>query len=66
MSSAFDNQMDMEDVKVEDIVERYFNDVDDDKKLEVLITKNMSELLRRLVQYDDDDAADQIIRSVYN
>lgn len=54
----------MDDVNVEDIVERYYNEAADDKKLEVLITKNMSELCRRLVQCDDDHAADEIIKYV--
>lgn len=65
MKNAFrgvDNAMD-EDVNVEDIVEGYFDQATaDDKRLDVLITKNMSELCRRLVQCDDDDAAEAIIK----
>lgn len=59
MNLAFQGAMD--DVNVEDIVERYFNEASDGNKLEVLILKNMSELCRRLVQSDDGDAADRII-----
>lgn len=63
MNNAFNGvNTAMDDVNVEDIVERYFKDAAEDKKLEVLIAPNMSELCRRLVQCDDDHAADAIIK----
>lgn len=49
---------------VEDIVEKYFEEADPSKALQVVPTKAFSELCRRLVLNDDDDAAERIIRFV--
>lgn len=66
MKSAFDDaKNDVENLNVEDIVERYFTDAPDTNKMEVLLVKNMSELSRRIVQDNDDDAADRIITLVH-
>lgn len=47
--------------KVEDIVEKYFEE-EDSKSLQIIPTKAFSELCRRLVMNDDDDAAEKIIK----
>ncbi|KAG4074771.1 hypothetical protein HA402_006410 [Bradysia odoriphaga] len=47
--------------RVEDIVEKYFEEADPSKSLQVVPTKAFSELCRRLVLNDDDDAAERII-----
>lgn len=52
----------VEDTRVEDIVDRYFREVDDSFRLEVIYPKSINELCRRLVEYDDDDAAENIIK----
>ncbi|KAL1380100.1 hypothetical protein pipiens_014455 [Culex pipiens pipiens] len=44
----------------EEVVHR-FKEVDPDKQLEVLSAKSMTELTRRIVDYEDDDAAELII-----
>ncbi len=49
--------------RVEDIVEKYFEEADPSKALQVVPTKGFSELCRRLV-LNDDDAAEKIIRCV--
>lgn len=48
--------------RVEDIVEKYFEEADPSKSLQIVPTKSFSELCRRLVLNDDDDAAEKIIR----
>lgn len=48
--------------RVEDIVEKYFEEADSSKSLQIVPTKAFSELCRRLVMNDDDDAAEKIIR----
>lgn len=52
----------VDDTRVEDIVDRYFREVDENFRLEVLYPKSINELCRRLVEYDDDDAAENIIK----
>lgn len=48
--------------RVEDIVEKYFEEADPSKSLKIIPTKAFSELCRRLVLNDDDDAAEKIIK----
>lgn len=49
--------------QVEDIVEKYFDEAEDPSQtLQIIPTKAFSELCRRLVLNDDDDAAEKIIR----
>lgn len=48
--------------KVEDIVEKYYEEADPSKCLQVIPSKGFSELCRRIVNYDDDDAAERIIK----
>lgn len=48
--------------RVEDIVEKYFDESDESKALQIVPTKAFSELCRRLVLNDDDDAAEKIIK----
>ncbi|KAJ6638754.1 Double-strand break repair protein MRE11, partial [Pseudolycoriella hygida] len=48
--------------KVEDIVEKYFENADaSNSQLKIIPTKAFTELCRRLVLHDDDDAAEKII-----
>lgn len=47
--------------RVEDIVDRYFTEVDTQSALEVLTSKSVYEICRRLVDYDDDDAMAHIV-----
>ncbi|XP_037822124.1 double-strand break repair protein MRE11 [Lucilia sericata] len=49
--------------RVEDLVERYFNEVDDSKALKVLSTKALTEICHQLVDRKDNNAADNLIRS---
>lgn len=51
-----------EENRVEDIVEKYFEEADSTKSLQIVPTKAFSELCRRLVLNDDDDAAEKIIK----
>lgn len=62
MKSVFDQDIEEDSFNVEKMVEKYFNSLDDDAQLDVLFTKSMSELCCRLVQCDDDDAAENIIK----
>lgn len=48
--------------RVEDIVEKYYEEADPSKCLQVIPTKGFSELCRRLVINDDDDAAERILK----
>jgi double-strand break repair protein MRE11 len=58
--NAQDNADKLE-TRVEDIAEKYFKDVDESKQLGLLFSKGLSEMCRRLVDYDDDDAATNIL-----
>lgn len=60
MNNAFQDIDD--EVKVEDIVKKFLNEADDDNKMEVLLPDVMTEFIRRMVDRDDDDAADEIIK----
>ncbi|XP_055382702.1 double-strand break repair protein MRE11 [Condylostylus longicornis] len=60
--SAMEKIMETEDlVKVEDIVERYFEEADDQKKLQIFPTKILSEMCYRLAERNDIDAAETIV-----
>lgn len=48
--------------RVEDLVERYFNEVDESKSLKILSTKALTELCNQLVERKDNNAADNLIR----
>lgn len=62
MDIAFDGEDVTTETRVEDIVDRYFETVDESKQLEVFPAKSLSELCRRLVESNDDDAAENIIK----
>lgn len=51
-----------EQTRVEDIVNRYFEEADASAKLEVLYPRSMNEMCRRLVDNDDDDAVECILK----
>ena len=48
--------------RVEDLVERYFNEVDESKSLKVLSTKALTEICHQLVDRKDNNAADNLLR----
>jgi double-strand break repair protein MRE11 len=59
LKSAFQAQR----TRAEDVVDQYFADMEvDEQKLELFQSKTLSELCRRLVDNDDDDAADIILK----
>lgn len=62
MKQVFENGDINEHVRVEDIVSRYFAEADPSAKLEVLYAKSMNEMCRRLVDHDDDDAMETILK----
>ncbi|XP_075147951.1 double strand break repair nuclease mre11 [Haematobia irritans] len=49
--------------RVEDLVERYFNQVDESKSLKVISTKALTELCNQLVERNNNSAADNLIRA---
>lgn len=51
-----------EEVRVENIVHRYFEEVDNAKQLRAFDTEGLSEMCRRLVVNDDGDAAERIAK----
>lgn len=53
-----------EHTRVEDIVNRYFAEADETARLEVLFPKSMNEMCRRLVDNDDDDAVENMLKYV--
>lgn len=59
---AYQNQREATANRAEEVVDRYFKEADEDKQLELLCSKSMSELTKRMVDYEDDDAADCIIK----
>lgn len=61
-AAHIDGEEEEEQNRVEDIVEKYFAEADPSKALQIVPTKAFSELCRRLVLNDDDDAAERIIR----
>ncbi|XP_049541207.1 double-strand break repair protein MRE11 [Anopheles darlingi] len=46
----------------EDVVDQYFAEAAEANQLEVLCPRSMKELCRRVVDHDDDDAADKILK----
>lgn len=62
MQQVFGNGGIDDQTRVEDIVSRYFAEADPSAKLEVLYAKSMNEMCRRLVDHDDDDAMDTILK----
>lgn len=65
LKSAFDKKMQQD--RVEDVVENYFNELTDDKdKLKMLSLKSLSEVCRLLVDRDDDQAAENILQMHYD
>ncbi|XP_055624641.1 double-strand break repair protein MRE11 isoform X2 [Toxorhynchites rutilus septentrionalis] len=62
LKDAYQNQRETAAKRAEEVVEQYFRGADADKQLEVLPSKSMAELTRRMVDYEDDDAAENIIK----
>ncbi|KAL1384566.1 hypothetical protein pipiens_003340 [Culex pipiens pipiens] len=62
LNEAYQNQREATAKRAEEVVHRYFKEADPDKQLEVLSAKSMTELTRRMVDYEDDDAAENIIK----
>lgn len=60
ISNTF-QENDDDDVRLEDYVDRYFQDPNNADKLQVLFPSCLSEMCRRLAEYNDDDAANKII-----
>uniref|UniRef100_A0A8D8JMC4 Double-strand break repair protein MRE11 n=1 Tax=Culex pipiens TaxID=7175 RepID=A0A8D8JMC4_CULPI len=58
LNEAYQNQREATAKRAEEVVHRYFKEADPDKQLEVLSAKSMTELTRRMVDYEDDDAAE--------
>ena len=51
-----------EEARVEDVVDRYFAEVDPSQQLELFYSKSLSEMCRLLVDKDDDSAAADILK----
>ncbi|XP_055840402.1 double-strand break repair protein MRE11-like isoform X2 [Episyrphus balteatus] len=62
MSNAFNREEVESETKVEDVVDRYFDEVDEDKKLQVISPKVLSEMCFRMVEKNDANAADTILQ----
>ncbi|XP_058462900.1 double-strand break repair protein MRE11 isoform X1 [Malaya genurostris] len=62
LNEAYQNQRETAAKRAEEVVERYFKEANEDKQLEILSTRSMTELTRRMVDYEDDDAAENIIK----
>lgn len=56
-----DENDDEDDIRLEDYVDRYFKDPNNAEKLQVLSSTSLSEACRRIAEYHDDDAANQIV-----
>ncbi|XP_055324860.1 double-strand break repair protein MRE11-like [Sitodiplosis mosellana] len=63
MNNAFnkDDEEEEEDIRLEDYVDRYFKDPNNSERLQVLFPTCLSEVCRRLAEYNDDDAANKTI-----
>lgn len=48
-------------MRLEDYVERYFKDPENENKLQVMFSTSLSEVCRRLAEQNDDDAATSVI-----
>uniref|UniRef100_A0A182K4C4 Double-strand break repair protein n=1 Tax=Anopheles christyi TaxID=43041 RepID=A0A182K4C4_9DIPT len=62
LQEAYRNQREQCAQRAEEIVERYFREADVTNQLEVLNARSMTELCRRMVDYEDDDAGEKIIK----
>ncbi|XP_055606685.1 double-strand break repair protein MRE11 [Uranotaenia lowii] len=62
LDEAYKNQRASTARRAEEVVERYFREADEDKQLELLPNKSLTELSKRMVDYEDDDAAENIIK----
>uniref|UniRef100_A0A182QWK1 Double-strand break repair protein n=1 Tax=Anopheles farauti TaxID=69004 RepID=A0A182QWK1_9DIPT len=62
LQAAYRNQHETRAQRAEEIVDRYFKQADEAHQLEVLCPRSMTELCRRMVAYDDDDAAEEIVK----
>lgn len=56
-----DLEEDQNEMRVEDIVGRYFEGVESSKQLKIFSVESMAEVCRQLVQHDDEDAVKMII-----
>lgn len=61
MNGAVKTEMRKTSARVEDVVDRYFTEIDPNSRLDILSGKSLAELSRRLVDFNDDDAAKSII-----
>lgn len=59
--SSKQDENDEDDIRLEDYVDRYFNDPNNTQKLQVLFSTSLSDACRRIAEYHDDDAANQIV-----
>uniref|UniRef100_A0A182PIW7 Double-strand break repair protein n=1 Tax=Anopheles epiroticus TaxID=199890 RepID=A0A182PIW7_9DIPT len=62
LQEAYRNQREQQAQRAEEIVERYFREADDASQLEVLNPRSLTELCRRMVDYEDDDAGEKILK----
>uniref|UniRef100_A0A182N7G6 Double-strand break repair protein n=1 Tax=Anopheles dirus TaxID=7168 RepID=A0A182N7G6_9DIPT len=62
LQAAYRNQREQRAQRAEEIVDRYFSQADETNQLEVLAPRSMTELCRRMVDYEDDDAAEKIVK----
>uniref|UniRef100_A0A182YS68 Double-strand break repair protein n=1 Tax=Anopheles stephensi TaxID=30069 RepID=A0A182YS68_ANOST len=62
LQEAYRNQREQRAQRAEEIVDRYFREADVVNQLEVLNPRSMAELCRRMVDYEDDDAPEKIIK----
>uniref|UniRef100_A0A182SPC6 Mre11 DNA-binding domain-containing protein n=1 Tax=Anopheles maculatus TaxID=74869 RepID=A0A182SPC6_9DIPT len=62
LQEAYRNQREQRAQRAEEIVDRYFREADVMNQLEVLSPRSMTELCRRMVDYEDDDAPEKIIK----
>ncbi|XP_055531500.1 double-strand break repair protein MRE11 [Wyeomyia smithii] len=62
LNQAYQNQRETAAKRAEEVVERYFKEAAQENQLEILSSKSMTELTRRMVDYEDDDAAENIIK----
>lgn len=53
-----------DDIRLDNYVDRYFKDPNNAEKLQVLFSTSLSDACRRIAEYHDDDAANQIIEYV--
>uniref|UniRef100_A0A182X266 Double-strand break repair protein n=1 Tax=Anopheles quadriannulatus TaxID=34691 RepID=A0A182X266_ANOQN len=66
LQEAYRNQREQRAQRAEEIVDRYFREADVMNQLEVLYPRSMTELCRRMVDYEDDEACEKIIKFYEN